>query len=334
MAVAVIRGGTSRGVFFREADLSGTASEREAAILRAFGGGDGAGILADGLGGENPVLRKVAIVGSAPPAADGIPRLRYTFGQVDERLGAVSHVAECGNIASGVPLFASLVGWCPGFTSAGAAWVELVNTGKRVFAEWPAGRATGGAIRLSFVDPSPPSPQAALPMGEPLSRIEGGKNGSAVRCTVVDAVNRYLFIASEDVGAPDPLAPAATAPETFDIVDALVATVTARLRARGSDGATLKVCLVQASSPDNSIRARILYPDGRRSHPSFAVTGAVAVAVAASMPGTLLHVRQSQLAVTHPEGDLPVAWTARPDGLPARVGIDRTCRLILRGSLY
>src|SRR5207302_1157923 len=204
MAVAVIRGGTSRGVFFREADLSGTASEREAAILRAFGGGDGAGILADGLGGENPGLRKVAIGGAAP--------------------------------------------------------------------------------------------QAALPLGEPLSRIEGGKNGSAIRCTVVDAVNRYLFIASEDVGAPDPLAPAATAPETFDIVDALVATVTARLRARGSDGGFLKVCLVQASS-DNSIRARILYPDGRRSHPSFAVTGAVAVAVAASVPGTLLHFGQSQLAV-------------------------------------
>src|SRR5829696_3668325 len=78
-----MRGGTSKAVFLKEADLSRDPAERDRTILAIFGSPDRRQI--DGLGGADPLTSKLAIIGpvrhDAPRAAG--THLTYTFGQVE-----------------------------------------------------------------------------------------------------------------------------------------------------------------------------------------------------------------------------------------------------------
>jgi 2-methylaconitate cis-trans-isomerase PrpF len=331
--VALIRAGTSRGVYVRREDLPRDADARDAQLLRFFGAQDGE--TADGLGGERPALRKLAIIDRVPHGSDGVPVLTYTFGQVCETLTAIDFGAECGNIAAGIPLFASLHGWCAGPETGGAAWLHMLNTGKRVLAEWMPGDRNGGAVRLVFVDPVPRGAASVLPLGTTLDRfLSSGPAG--VRCSVVSALNDYVFVDSRDIGIADPAA-GDVAGTTFDAIAAVIDAVNARYQSRRA----LKVCLV-APVADRAgvVRARIVYPQRRWSHPGFAVTGAVTLAVACCLAGTVLEPCRAEIGIEslitieHPGGSLTVRWALRPDGLPETVSLRRSCRLVLRGMAY
>ena len=333
ISLAVIRGGTSRGVFFRAEDLPSEIEERQSSILRVFGGETG--LLADGLGGANPVLRKVAIVSPGPPKEGGAASLEYVFGQVSHDLTRVEYTNECGNTAAGVPLFGTLFGWCPGPESRGKVSLNLANTGKRVVAEWIDGDSLGGTLRLAFLDPVGPNASAALPLEEPESIVELG-GGRQARLTVIQALNRYVFVDSGDLGIADLGASDSVGPMVYELLNDVALFVRERLQ----DGESLKLCLVAQADRSGAVQARIVYPMERRSHPSFAVTGAATLAVASRVEGTVVErlVRPAQglpgITIDHASGELPVAWDLREDGLPERVYVDRTCRLIIRGSAY
>ena len=97
----IIRGGTSKGIFFKENDIPGPGPDRDAFILRAFGSPDTRQI--DGLGGANSLTSKVAIIGvSDREDAD----VDYTFGQVSFAAPVIDWKGNCGNISSGAALFA------------------------------------------------------------------------------------------------------------------------------------------------------------------------------------------------------------------------------------
>ncbi len=331
LRTTVIRGGTSRGVYVRETDLPQDPAARAAAVLRLFGGESR--IYADGLAGENPVLRKAALVSPAEPGPDGSPAVRYRFGQVDESLGRVSHNVECGNVAAGVPLFAALEGWAPAPAPGGVTWITFVNTGRRARAEWLGVDGPGGRVRITFLDAAPPDEKDALPLGSPQ---ESASARRSIAYSVVRGLNTYLFIRSADLGHPDPLHPEAAGPGVFDAVAPVVASVQERL---GPD-VTLKVCLVGADPDDaEAVRARILYVGERRTHPGFAVTGATTLALGWCVRGSVLDPgtpgpRGTALRIHHPAGTMALAWTPRADGLPDGIGIERTCRLIMRGLAY
>ena len=109
----ILRGGTSKGVYLREADLPSDPVVREQTILRIFGSPDKRQI--DGLGGADPLTSKVCIVGPPPrdnPRASGA-HLSYTFGQVEIASPHVDFRALCGNLTSGVGAFAIWEGMVP-----------------------------------------------------------------------------------------------------------------------------------------------------------------------------------------------------------------------------
>lgn len=331
--VALIRVGTSRGVYVRREDLPRDTAAREALLLRFFGAQDGE--TADGLGGDRAALRKVGIIDRVPNGSDGIPVLTYTFGQVCEALTAIDYGAECGNIAAGIPLFASLHGWCAGPETGGAAWLHMVNTGKRVRAEWQAGDRHGGAVRLVFVDPVPRGAASVLPLGTALDHLQSS-GAAVVRCTVVSALDDYVFVDSRDLEIADPAAGELT-PATFDAIAAVVEAVGKRYHS----GRVLRACLIApAADRGGVVRARIVCPREHSSHPGFAVTGAVTLAVACCLAGTVLEPCQAEIGVEslitveHPGGALTVRWVLRPDGLPETVSLRRSCRLVLRGMAY
>lgn len=331
--IAVIRGGTSRGVFLRDADLPADLDGRRESILRLFGSAGGG--LVDGLGGENPVLRKVAVVGPREATPDGTPVLDYTFGQVDSATTRVDHGNECGNIASGVPLFGALSEWCPPPSPGANVLVNLCNTGRRVRVEWIDGDEFGGSLRLWLLDPAAGGRHAAVALGEATTSIPCDPWGD-VACSVLNAFNTHLFIDGSAVGLPDPLEPRDLTVETFAALVRLMKRVEDRL----GMSRPLKVSLVgplEASGP--GLRARTVYPREARDHPSVAVTGAAALAVAACIQGSVVHGAVGrdpgrELTIRHPAGECVLTLTRAPEGLPSEVGIERSCRLILRGEAY
>jgi 2-methylaconitate cis-trans-isomerase PrpF len=161
--------------------------------------------------------------------------------------------------------------------------------------------------------------------------------GRDVRCSVLQALNTFLFIDSRDVGVDDPLSAEAESDATMDRVAHLSREVATRLW--GDPSRALKVSLVAGRTDGGpGLRVRTLYPLEGRSHPSIAVTGASALALAAVCEGTVVFDRAGLdtpgLRITHPSGELEVPLKLGVDGVPTEVGIDRTCRLILRGTLY
>ena len=100
---AIIRGGTSKGVFLFDEDLPSDPAARDAAILKVFGSPDPRQI--NGLGGADPLTSKVAIIArSIRPNAD----IDYTVGYVGIAQAHVDYQGNCGNISIAVGPFTLL----------------------------------------------------------------------------------------------------------------------------------------------------------------------------------------------------------------------------------
>ena len=97
----VIRGGTSRGVFLRLADLPPDPAKRDSLLLQLLGSPDP--IQVDGLGGGHSHTSKAMAVGpSDQPGVD----VDYLFAQVDVRQPMVDYGGNCGNLTAAVAVYA------------------------------------------------------------------------------------------------------------------------------------------------------------------------------------------------------------------------------------
>ena len=92
-----MRGGTSKGAYFLEADLPKDAAARDALLLRVMGSPDARQI--DGIGGADPLTSKVAVL--APPTRPDAD-VDFLFLQVFVDQALVSDAQGCGNILAGV----------------------------------------------------------------------------------------------------------------------------------------------------------------------------------------------------------------------------------------
>ena len=114
---ALYRGGTSKGLFLRAADLPSNLRALVATVrdgrqgrdspldkfIAAAMGSDKYGMQLDGVGGGISSTSKVAIVEESVHAGHDVD---YTFGQVDMKVGTIDWSGSCGNLASAVALFA------------------------------------------------------------------------------------------------------------------------------------------------------------------------------------------------------------------------------------
>jgi len=96
-----MRGGTSKGPFFNEADLPADIATRDKVLLAAMGSPDKRQI--DGLGGAHPLTSKVGIVSrGSRPGVD----IDFLFAQLQPDKDTVDTTPNCGNMLSGVAPFA------------------------------------------------------------------------------------------------------------------------------------------------------------------------------------------------------------------------------------
>src|SRR5690242_608949 len=161
-----MRGGTSKGVFFRAADLPADPAERDPILLRVVGSPDPYGKQIDGMGAASSSTSKIVIL--APSKRPGCD-VDYLFGQVAIDRPLIDWSGNCGNLTAAVGPFALSEGWVEA-PRDGIATVRIwqANLAKRIVAHVPvhAGEVVeegefvldgvafpAAEIRIEFLDP-------------------------------------------------------------------------------------------------------------------------------------------------------------------------------------
>jgi len=199
----LMRGGTSKGLYFHEADLPAPGPCRDRLLKRAMGSPDVMQI--DGLGGSRLVTSKVAIIKrSARDDAD----VDYTFAQVDIERDMIGYDGNCGNISAGVGPFAVDEGLVQAVEPVTRVRIYNTNTQKVLVAQaLVAGRkarvsgdcaiagvpGTGAPILMDYADTAGAITGRLLPTGNAVDSIVL-ENGGTVPATLCDAGNPCVFV--------------------------------------------------------------------------------------------------------------------------------------------
>ena len=212
-----MRGGTSKGVFFRASDLPSDARERDAILLRVVGSPDPYGKQIDGMGAATSSTSKIVILApSKRPDCD----VDYLFGQVAIDRPLIDWSGNCGNLTAAVGPFAIAEGWAEA-PREGLATVRIwqANIAKRIVAHVPVrggevveegefvldGVAFPAAeIRIEFLDPGGAGEEgdaggAMLPTGRLVDRLEVPGVGS-IEATLLTAGNPTVFVEARALG--------------------------------------------------------------------------------------------------------------------------------------
>ncbi len=369
LPVTILRGGTSKGVYILETDLPADKAQWEPLLLRLMGSPDKKQI--DGLGGSQSVTSKVAIVKKSDrPDAD----VDYTFAQVSVDKPLVSYKGNCGNISSGVGPFAIEKGLVEPREGLTSVRIYNTNTDKIIEAdvhtadgcvEYDGDFAIAGVpgtaapVKLKFVDPAGTLGRGLLPTGNAVDVLEVPGFGP-VEVSIVDAANPLVFARAKDLGL--------TGTELPDELNADAAKLDLLEKVRGL--AAVKLGLVDDYTRSAWVTPGIpkmtfvaepgdyVTPDGKeiradqidllshmmsmqKTHPSYAMTGAMCTAAAAVVPGSI--VRQvlrpgadtQFIRIGHPAGILECGVDYRENGdvpvIDDTFGF-RTANLLMEGT--
>lgn len=213
VSCAIIRGGSSKGVFFERDEIPPEGPERDKLILAVFGTPNPRQI--DGLGGADKLTSKTAVMGS--PTREDCD-IDYLFGQVGIALPRIDWTGFCGNISSAVAIYAVEKGYVKSREGTVRIFIHQVNTGRRLIATVPLvdGRnalegdfriggvpGTGARIDLDFQDfAGCILRKGILPTGHPIDKIHVPELGR-IDCSIVDMANVFVFVRAADVGLDD-----------------------------------------------------------------------------------------------------------------------------------
>lgn len=184
IAATVMRGGTSKGLYFLKKDLSEDDAERDRVLLAAMGSPDERQI--DGMGGAHPLTSKVAVISKA---SDQEVDVDYLFLQVVVDRPLVSDGQNCGNILAGVGPYAIEQGMVDSQNGETTVRIRMLNSGGIAIAtvQTPGGEVTyDGAARIDGV------PGTAAPVMLDFADVAGSSCGALLPSgNVCDEMARY-----------------------------------------------------------------------------------------------------------------------------------------------
>ena len=161
-----MRGGTSRGPFFKAADLPADTAARDRVLLAVMGSPDARQI--DGLGGAHPLTSKVGIV--SPGSRPGVD-LDFLFAQLQPDRDTVDTTPNCGNMLAAVVPFALETGMVAAHGETTTLRVLTLNTDMQcdITVSTP-GRLPGETMPTLLVSGcAPPRPSICRASGEPMT---------------------------------------------------------------------------------------------------------------------------------------------------------------------
>jgi 4-oxalomesaconate tautomerase len=342
-----MRGGTSRGPFFRASDLPTDAVTRDRVLLAVMGSPDARQI--DGLGGADPLTSKVGIV--RPGTRPGID-LEFLFAQVAVKEPLVDTTPNCGNMLAAVVPFAIESGMIAPRGAVTTLRVLTENTGtlSDIEVHTRGGRVeysgdaridgvpgTAAPVHIRFLDTAGSVCGALLPTGKLVDRFDG------VDVTCIDNGMPVVIMAAQDLGV--------TGYESRDALNADVGLKKRIESIRLQAGPAMrlgdvtkkvvpKMCLVAPPTEGGHLTTRTFIPHDCPS--AVGVLGAVTVATAAVLPGSVANRvarvpegARRNFSVQHPTGEFTVTLTMNPRD-PAEVesaSLLRTARMIMRGEV-
>lgn len=327
----LMRGGSSKGLFFVASDLPADRAARDRVLLAAMGSPDPRQI--DGLGGGDDQTSKVMIVSASRlPGVD----VEYLFAQVSVGRDLVDVTPISGNMLAGVAPFAIE----QGLVAAGdpATHVRILdrNTGRIVDAEVRTpGRSvayrgeyrldgvpgTGAPIVLRFCDPAGSMTGRLLPTGRASDVVDG------IEVSCIDFANPIVMVAAADLGKSGHESKRELDADT-DGLARLERLRCAAARAMGMGdvrgGVLPKMIMLAQARAGGTIASRYMAPSS--CHATHALTGAIGIAAACNVPGSLAArianpagANLDRVVVEHPSGRLAATCTIvgrTSDGAP------------------
>jgi len=214
-----MRGGTSKGVFFRLQDLPEAAQRpgeaRDKVLLRVIGSPDAYGKHTDGMGGATSSTSKTVILAPATVPEHDVD---YLFGQVSIDKPFIDWSGNCGNLTAAVGAFAISSGLVPQerIPENGHCTVRIwqANIQKTIIAEIPITNGevqeTGdfeldgvtfpaAEVEVAFVDPAADDGAPMFPTGNLVDKLEVPGVGT-LDATMISAGIPTIFVRAEDIG--------------------------------------------------------------------------------------------------------------------------------------
>lgn len=372
-----MRGGTSKGVFFKLADLPSAAQVpgpvRDQLLLRVIGSPDPYGKHTDGMGGATSSTSKTVILSQSQQADHDVD---YLFGQVAIDKPFVDWSGNCGNLTAAVGAFAISNGLVAAdkIPQDGVAEVRIwqANIEKTIVAHVPM---TGGAVQetgdfeldgvtfpaaevnIDFIDPV--GDAAMFPTGHLVDELDVPGIGK-LKTTMIAAGIPTIFLNAEDIGfnGTELQGDINSEPEILTLFETI--------RAHGAVKMGLIESIAEAAGRQHTPKVAIVAPPKGYAassgkpiaaddidlnvramsmgllHHAMMGTAAVAIATAASIPGTLVNLAagggdKSSVRFGHPSGTLKVGaevkqtagqWRAQ------KVSMSRSARVLMKGEVY
>ncbi|HZH55952.1 MAG TPA: 2-methylaconitate cis-trans isomerase PrpF [Burkholderiaceae bacterium] len=325
-----MRGGTSKGVFFKLEDLPPAAQKpgpaRDALLMRVIGSPDPYGKHTDGMGGATSSTSKVVILSrSSQPGHD----VDYLFGQVSIDKPFIDWSGNCGNLSAAVGPCAIAMGLIDAdrLVSDGTATVRIwqANIGKTIIGQVPM---TGGSVQetgdfeldgvtfpaaeigVEFVDPAADDEDgggALFPTGNVVDTLDVPGVGR-FQATLINAGIPTIFLNAADIGytgteLQDDINGDAAALERFETIRAHGA-VRMGLISDAAEAAqrqhTPKVAFVAPAAGYTASSGKQINAEDvdllvralsmGKLHHAMMGTAAVAIGTAAAIPGTLVNL--------------------------------------------
>jgi 4-oxalomesaconate tautomerase len=342
-----MRGGTSRGPFFKAGDLPADLPTRDKVLLAVMGSPDRRQI--DGLGGAHPLTSKVGIVSKgSKPGVD----LDFLFAQLQPDKDTVDTTPNCGNMLAAVVPFALETGLVKPKGDTTTLRVLTLNTDMQcdITVQTPNGEVeyegtaridgvpgTSAPISISFLDTAGSVAPGLLPTGNVRDRIDG------IDVTCIDNGMPLVIFKAADVGR--------TGYESAEQLngDTELKTRIERLRIACGHAMKLgdvttknypKMTLVAAPRTGGSICTRSFIP--HVCHDAIGVLAAVTVATTCVLDGSttegiavLPGGNVKNISVEHPTGEFSVEIEVDPNNRQnvTRAALLRTARLLMRGEV-
>jgi 2-methylaconitate cis-trans-isomerase PrpF len=344
-----MRGGTSRGPYFRLQDLPADPAARDRILLAVMGSPDVRQI--DGLGGADPLTSKIAMVGpSSQPGCD----VDYLFAQVAIDKAIVDTSPSCGNMLAGVGPFAIETGMVAANDGETRMMIYNVNTRSRIEAiirtpegvvEYEGEAAIDGVpgiaapIVLNFMDVVGSKTGALLATGKALEEIDG------IEVTCIDVAMPMVVMRARDVGLTgyETRAEIDARPDLFRRLEPIRLEAGRRMGLGDvSDMVIPKIGLLAPPRAGGTITSRYFTP--HRLHAAHAVTGGVCVATACALEGTIADGlvdlppgNPRSIRIEHPSGQIDVRLETSGQGADLQVvsaGLLRTARKLMAGEVF
>jgi 4-oxalomesaconate tautomerase len=345
----LMRGGTSKGLYFDARDLPADRATRDRVLLAAMGSPDPRQI--DGVGGAHPLTSKVAVVG---PASRADADVDYLFLQVVVDKAEVSDAQNCGNLLAAVGPWAIEHGLVPAAPGVTPVRIHMLNTASIAIARVPTPRGvveyegdaridgvpgTAAAIGLDFLDIAGSSCGALLPTGSARDRI------ADTDVTCIDNGMPVVVLRAADLGVrgDEP-------PEVLEANGELCARVEGIRLAAGplmrlgdvARKTVPKMTLISPARRGGLVNTRTFIP--HRVHEAIGVLGAVSVATACVLPGSIAAELAGAgaggvrlLDIEHPTGFFTVELEAEATAAGfsvRRSALLRTARKLMQGEVF